>query len=220
MRLTLCETGGLVSTSAVEAELVLVATGRVPNADRLDVAATGVATYDDGRIVVDDEQQTVVPGIWALGDVSSKYQLKHVANHEANVVRHNLLYPQTPIRADHRFVPRAIFSSPQIAAVGATEDQLQRSGAPYHVGIAEFGDTAYGWAMEDTTGFVKVLSDPSTGMLLGAHILGPQASTLIQPLVQAITFGLPAKTMASGQYWIHPALPEVIENALLALADA
>jgi mycothione reductase len=76
---------------------------------------------------------------------------------------------------------------------------------------------AYGWALEDTTGFCKILAERRTGRLLGAHIMGPQASTVIQPLIQAMSFGLGAADMAKGQYWIHPALPEVVENALLAL---
>jgi mycothione reductase len=202
----------------VEADIVLVATGRVPNADRLEVAATGVATHPDGRVVVDAQQRTVVPGIWALGDVSSKHQLKHVANHEARVVQHNLLDPEHPENSDHRFVPHAIFTSPQIASVGKTEDDLLMSGTPYISAIEGYDGIAYGWAMEDTTGFAKVLADPASGLLLGAHIIGPQAPSVIQPVIQAMHFGLPAHEMARGQYWIHPAMPEVVENALLKLA--
>jgi mycothione reductase len=202
----------------VEADIVLVATGRVPNADRLEVAATGVATHPDGRVVVDVQQRTVVPGIWALGDVSSKHQLKHVANHEARVVQHNLLDPEHPENSDHRFVPHAIFTSPQIASVGKTEDDLLMSGTPYISAIEGYDGIAYGWAMEDTTGFAKVLADPASGLLLGAHIIGPQAPSVIQPVIQAMHFGLPAHEMARGQYWIHPAMPEVVENALLKLA--
>ncbi len=201
----------------VEADLVLVATGRVSNADRLEVAATDVTTHDDGRVVVDAQQRTVVPGIWALGDVSSEHQLKHVANHEARVVQHNLVDPEHPVTADHRYVPHAIFSSPQIASVGFTENELIASGTPYISGLEGYDAIAYGWAMEDTTGFAKVLADPSSGLLLGAHIMGPQAPSVIQPLIQAMSFGLPAATMAKGQYWIHPAMPEIVENALLKL---
>ncbi len=197
---------------------MLVATGRVPNADRLEVSASGVTTHPDGRVVVDAQQRTAVSGIWALGDVSSKHQLKHVANHEARVVQHNLLDPEHPIRSDHRFVPHAIFSSPQIASVGKTENDLLASGTPYVSGIEGYDAIAYGWAMEDTTGFAKVLADPVSGLLLGAHIMGPQASSVIQPVIQAMHFGLPASEMAHGQYWIHPAMPEVVENALLKLA--
>ena len=85
------------------------------------------------------------------------------------------------------------------------------------VKVQDYSDVAFGWAMEDTTGFAKVIVDQDTGLILGAHIMGHQASSLIQPLIQAMNFDLPATDMARGQYWIHPALPEVIENALLAL---
>ena len=85
--------------------------------------------------------------------------------------------------------------------------------------VQDYADVAYGWATEDTVGIVKLVSDSETGRLLGAHIMGHQASSIIQPLIQAMTFGLSVHEMARGQYWIHPALPEVIENALLGLSD-
>jgi mycothione reductase len=133
------------------------------------------------------------------------------------VVQHNLLHPTDPVESDHRFVPHAVFSSPQVAAVGLTEQEAKRRGIDYVASIQDYAGIAYGWAMEDTTGFAKVLADPATGQILGAHIIGPQAPTLLQPLVQAMHFGLDARTMARGQYWIHPAMPELVENALLAL---
>ncbi|MDT8915417.1 mycothione reductase [Amycolatopsis sp. PS_44_ISF1] len=201
----------------VEADLILVATGRTPNSDRLDVAATGVTTTAGGHVVVDGYQQTVVEGIYALGDLSSPHELKHVANHEARVVRHNLLHPDERIEADHRFVPHAVFTAPQVASVGLTEQQARAQGVSYVVAKQDYAGVAYGWAMEDTTGFAKLLADPATGQLLGAHIIGPQASSVIQPLIQAMSFGLDARSMARGQYWIHPAMPELIENALLNL---
>ena len=80
-----------------------------------------------------------------------------------------------------------------------------------------YGDTAYGWAMEDTTSVCKLVADPATGLLLGAHLMGPQATSLIQPLVQGMAFGTRVHDLARGQYWIHPALAEVVENALLGL---
>ncbi|MGW4208814.1 mycothione reductase [Lentzea sp. NPDC004789] len=201
----------------VEAEQLLVATGRQPNTDLLDVAKAGVELHDDGRIKVDEFQRTSQPHILALGDISSDYQLKHVANHEARVVQHNLLNPDEPMASDHRFVPAAVFSSPQIASVGLTEEQAKARGIRYVTSSQAYASIAYGWAMEDTTGFAKLLADPATGQLLGAHIIGPQASTVIQPLIQAMSFGLDAKSMARGQYWIHPAMPELVENALLNL---
>ncbi|MFC9689870.1 mycothione reductase [Kribbella sp. NPDC056951] len=196
---------------------LLVAVGRTPNADLMNLEATGVEVDHEGRVVVDDYMQTAVDGIYALGDVTSPLQLKHVANHEARVVKHNLLNPDDRIQADHRFVPHAVFSSPQIAAVGLTEKEAQDQGIDYVTSTQKYADIAYGWAMEDTTGFAKLLADPTTGQLLGAHIMGPQAPTVIQPLIQAMSFGLGAYEMARNQYWIHPAMPELIENALLGL---
>ena len=200
-----------------EGEQVLLALGRVPNGDTLNLAATGVETDACGRVVVDVHQRTTAEGIWALGDVSSPYQLKHVANHEMRVVQHNLLHPEALIETDHRFVPQAVFSNPQVAWIGATEQSLRESGTPYVSSIRDYSSVAYGWAMEDSGHFVKLLADPETGLLLGAHVLGPDAANLVQPLVQAMSFGLPAQAMARGQYWIHPALTEVVENALLGL---
>lgn len=204
---------------SARAAYLLVAVGRQSNAADLDVAATGVEVTADGRVAVDAQQRTNVPGIWALGDISSPYALKHVANHEARVVAHNLAHPDDLITTDHRYVPSAVFTDPQLACCGATEDELAEAGIPYAVGRRDYGGTAYGWAREDTEGFVKVLADPATGLLLGAHVVGPEAATVIQPLVQAMSFGQRAHDVARGQYWIHPAMAEVVENALLALPD-
>jgi mycothione reductase len=201
----------------VSGDVLLVATGRVPNGDRLNLAAGGVKSHPDGRIVVDAHQRTSAPGIWALGDASSDYQLKHVANHEERTVAHNLAHPDDLVASDHRYVPSAVFTHPQLATVGLTEQEAAATGRPYVTSVQSYGSTAYGWAMEDTTSLCKLVADPATGLLLGAHIMGEQASTLIQPLIQAMSFGLGVQEMARGQYWIHPALAEVVENALLSL---
>ncbi|MEN0071623.1 MAG: FAD-dependent oxidoreductase, partial [Propionicimonas sp.] len=200
-----------------EGERVLLALGRIPNGDTLNLAATGVDLDADGRIVVDAYQRTTADGIWALGDVSSPVMLKHVANHEAGVVRHNLLHPDDLVEADHRFIPQAVFSGPQVAWVGATEQSLREAGTRFVSAVRDYSSVAYGWAMEDSDHFVKLLADPGTGLLLGAHVIGPDAANLLQPLVGAMSFGLTAPATAGGQYWIHPALPEVVENALLDL---
>ncbi|MGH3444252.1 MAG: mycothione reductase, partial [Nocardioidaceae bacterium] len=145
------------------------------------------------------------------------FQLKHVANEEARVVQHNLLYPDDLVATRHHAVPSAVFTEPQVAKVGLTEQQARELGLEYVVARQSFADTAYGWAIEDTTGFAKLLAEPGTGRILGAHVLGPQASNLIQPLIAAMSFGQSAHEVARGQYWIHPALMEVTENLLLAL---
>ncbi len=206
--------------STVEADLLLVATGRTSNADGLDLDRTGVLVDDEGVIVVDDHQKTAVDGIWALGDVANHWQLKHVANHEARVVQHNLLHLDDPSawqRARRDAVPSAVFSSPQVGTVGLTERDAVAQGIDHVVARQDYGDVAYGWAMEDTTGFAKVLADPATGKILGGHFLGAQASNLVQSVVHAMSFGQTAHDVARGQYWIHPALMEVVENVLLAI---
>ena len=206
--------------SKMNADVLLVATGRLSNADLLDAGQAGV-DVENGRVVVDEYQRTSARGVFALGDVSSPYQLKHVANHEARVVQHNLLrdWDDTDSMAmtDHRFVPSAVFTDPQLATVGLTENQAIARGFDVSVAVQNYSDVAYGWAMEDTTGIVKLIADRNSGCLLGAHIMGHQASSIVQPLIQAMSFGLTAAEMARGQYWIHPALPEVVENALLSL---
>jgi len=202
---------------SVDTDLILVAIGRRPNSDLLNLPSAGVDVAPTGHVVVNSHQRTTADGVWALGDICSPWELKHVANHEARIVQHNLLNPDAPIEADHRFVPHAVFTSPQVASVGLTEEQARADGVRYVTATQDYAGIAYGWAMEDTTGFAKLLADPGTGQLIGAHIIGPQASTLIQPLIQAMSFGLDARAMARGQYWIHPAMPELIENALLNL---
>lgn len=211
--------------STVEADLVLVATGRTPNSDDLGLDLAGVDVDDRGLVVVDEHQHTSADGVWALGDVCQGTPLKHVANHEARVVQHNLLHPDGLVRSDHRFVPQTVFTHPQVAQVGLTEPQAREQGLDVAVGCAEYAGTAYGWAMAadedddspEAGGLVKVVADRSTGRLVGAHLIGTEASILVQVLVQAMAFDLPAADLARGQYWPHPALSEVVEQALLDL---
>lgn len=205
--------------SSVAGDVLLVATGRTPNGDQLDVTAAGLVLDEQGRVPVDQYQRTPVRGIYALGDVSSHYLLKHVANHEARVVQANLLsgWDSPTTASDHRFVPGAVFTRPQVASVGLSEEQARQRGFDIAVKVQTYGDIAYGWAMEDTEGLCKLIADRSTGLLVGAHIIGYQASALIQSLITAMSFSIPVREMARGQYWIHPALPELVENALLGL---
>jgi len=205
--------------STVTGDVLLVATGRTPNGDQLEVAAAGLTLDDKGRVSVDQYQRTPVRGIYALGDVSSHYLLKHVANHEARVVQANLLseWDSPTTASDHRFVPGAVFTRPQVASVGLSEEQARQRGVDVAVKVQTYGDIAYGWAMEDTEGLCKLIADRATGLLVGAHIVGYQASALIQSLITAMSFSIPVREMARGQYWIHPALPELVENALLGL---
>jgi mycothione reductase len=206
--------------SELETDVLLMATGRVSNADRLGLEHTSIEVKD-GRVVADEHQRTTAEHVWSLGDVSTEHQLKHVANHEADVVRHNLLHPDDLVTSDHRFVPSAVFTSPQIASVGLTSQQAREQGIEHREATHDYAGIAYGWAMESPPGeqFVKLLATPDGEQLLGAHVIGPQASLLLQPLVQAISLGTPIARMARNQYWIHPSMAEVVENALLKLVD-
>jgi mycothione reductase len=200
-----------------EADVLLVAVGRTPNSDALEVAAAGLELDVHGHVRTDETRQTTVPGVWALGDLANHFQLKHMANAEARIVWHNILHPDRPRTAVFPVVPAAVFADPQVASAGATEQDLQAQGRPYVAATRSYSDTAFGWALQDTTSFVKVLADPGTRLLLGAHIIGPQAATLIQPLVQAMCLRNTVEEVAKGVLYIHPALTEVVEQALLKL---
>ncbi|KAJ1684432.1 hypothetical protein LUZ63_020187 [Rhynchospora breviuscula] len=228
--------GEQAGSGTVEVDALLLAVGRRPNGDRLDLDRGGVEVDDDGVVVVDEHQRTTADGVWALGDVSSHTPLKHAANHDARVVKHNLHHADDPsqmVAADHDNVPSAVFSSPQVASVGLTEEQAREQGVDLAVGRHTYAEIAYGWAMEDDhlgpagdgtdaegadlEHFVKLLGDRATGRLVGAHLIGPQASVLVQPLIMAISHGVEVRGLARSMYWIHPALTEVVENALLKL---
>jgi mycothione reductase len=206
----------LADAPPVTGQLLLVAAGRTPDTAGLDLDRAGVQLREDGRIRVDEYGRTTAEGIWSLGDASTPYPLKHVANAEARTLAHNLAHPGDLRPYRHDWVPAAVFTEPQIATVGAREQDL-RDGRRYVSAVQEYADVAYGWALQDTAGFCKLYADPATGTLLGAHIMGYQASVLIQPLIQAAVFGQRVADLARNQYWIHPALTEVVENALLKL---
>ena len=196
---------------------LLVATGRVPNGEQLQVAETGVAIDDSGYVVVDEHQRTNVEGIWALGDISNRMQLKHTANAETRVVAHNIHHPDDLKSVNYSGTPSAVFSHPQVATVGKTERELKAEGVNYIAHTQPYSATAYGWAMEDDHGFCKVICDADTRLLLGAHIIGHEASLLIGQLIFGIRFGLTVDEMARDPLYIHPALSEVVEQALLEL---
>lgn len=211
--------------SALDADLVLVAIGRVPNTDRLATAEVGFDHHDDGRIAVDRYQRVLadgeaVTGVFALGDIDSAHQLKHVANHEGRVVQANLLVgadaPELKLVAnDLTPIPSAVFSAPQVAWFGETRDSARASGFDAFEVVHEYGWTAWGWALEDEDSCCKLVVESGTGQILGAHIVGPDAPILLQPLLQAAANGQSVRGLARSQYWPHPAATEIVENALL-----
>jgi mycothione reductase len=205
----------------LDADVLLVATGRVPNGDLLDIERAGIE-HDGFRVLVDEHFRTSVEGIWAFGDLSNVHQLKHLANAEVRALRHNLLVAEGQVdgpmeTVDDRYVPHAVFGHPQVASVGLTEAQARAEGFPIVVANKDYGDVAAGWAMEDEEGFCKLVAHAETRLLLGAHIVGPHAASLLQQLVQGMEFGQTVDEMARKQFYTHPALSELVENCLLDL---
>lgn len=202
--------------SELSGDCLLVAAGRVSNADTLALDAGGIRVDDDGIPIVDRYLQTSQAGVWALGDlIEHHHDLKHIANAHARAIQQTLLHPQFPIQPVVPNQPYAIFTEPEVATVGLTEADARAAGHDVSVGTRYYRDTAYGWALEDRHSFAKVVVDATDRSILGAHIIGPEASILIQPLVQAMTFGQTADQLARMVVWPHPALTEVVEQALL-----
>jgi mycothione reductase len=200
----------------VQTDVLLLAAGRVSNGDGMDLAAGGVDADHLHRPLVDRFLRTSAEGVWALGDLTGHHQdLKHIANAHAKAIVHNLLHPDAPVEPVVPNQPRATFTDPEVASVGLTEAEAKADGHIVQIGRRHYSATAYGWALEDTTSFAKVVVDAQSGLILGAHLIGPQAAILIQPLVQAMTFGQTAVELATEVVWPHPALTEVIEQVLL-----
>ncbi len=192
-------------------DALLVAAGRVPNTDRLDVAAAGIETDDRGFIETDDHLRTSVDGIYALGDIAGNWMFKHSANLEAEYVARNAVHGQD-VALDDREMPHAIFSRPQVAGVGRTEQALETDGRDYVSASYPYGKTGMGAALKED-GFVKVLAAPGDGTILGCHILGPHASILIHEVLVAMRHGSGTVHDIQDTVHIHPAINEVVQRA-------
>ena len=203
---------------SVTSDVLLVAVGRVPNTDVLDVAKTGVDVGEDGFISTDEFLETNVPGIWALGDIVGRYLLKHSANLEAAFVANNAFNPESKVPVDYHAMPHAIFASPQVASVGFTEREAGEAGVPFVTNTYNYYDTAYGSSIEDKDGFVKVLAHRETREILGCHIIGSEASMLIQEVANAMRVRMTTDAITQAIY-VHPALPEVVQRAFGGLGS-
>lgn len=195
---------------SVTGDALLVAAGRVPNTDVLNVEATGVETDDRGFVETDEYLRTDAEDVWALGDIVGEYLLKHSANHEARTVARNV-FGEDLQPVDYSAMPFAVFASPEVAGVGAHEAELREDGSEYATNTYQYGDTARGDAM-NADGFVKAILDLD-GAILGCHIVGPDASTLIQEVVVAMKSGSGTIQDIRNAVHVHPALPEVVQRA-------
>ncbi len=198
------------------AQAIMVAAGRVPNTDILKPEKTGIQLDERGFIKVNEYLETNKKNIWALGDAIGKAMFKHAANYEAGLTWHNANHDHKA-KMDYFAAPHAVFTYPQIASVGLKEQQAKDQKYRILVGVAQFKDTAMGSAMGEPEGFVKVIVEQETGKILGAHIIGPEASMLIQEIINAMVTGNGDFGPIARAMHIHPALPEVIQNAFGAL---
>jgi mycothione reductase len=195
---------------AVEGEEVLVALGRRPNSDQLDLEAAGIETDDNGFIVTDDTLATTAENVWAQGDVADNAMFKHSGDYETDHVVANAVHGQQ--RAlDLSAMPHVIFTEPQIGGVGATEEELAEAGTEYVVGRAAYADSAMGRAKKLEDGFAKVLAAPD-GELLGCHVIGHEASTLLHEAVVAMRNGVTVPELADTIH-AHPTLNKVMLSA-------
>jgi mycothione reductase len=202
----------------IESDQLLLATGRVPNSDTLNLSKTGVEVDEDGYIKVDKTLETSVEGIFALGDIIGRYEFRHSANLEAQYAFYNLLNYKKKIPVDYSAMPHAIFSSPQVAGVGYTEQELkQKSNKEYVKSIYRYIDTAMGRALEEREGFVKFLVSKATRKILGCHIIGTQASVLIHEVLVAMKSGDGTIDNISKTVHVHPALSEVVARAAVTV---
>ena len=194
----------------VTGDALLVATGRVPNSDLLNVKAAGIATNERGFIKVDKFMRTNVPNVYAIGDIAGVFMFKHSANLEAQYAIENAF--GEPLAVDYKAMPHAAFSDPQVGSVGLTEEQLVAQKRKFVKNIYEYKNTGYGAAIQEEDGFVKVLADPKSGEILGCHILGPHASILIHEVIVAMKAGLGVEGIKKSIH-VHPALSEVVQRA-------
>ncbi len=195
----------------VAAEKIMIAAGRSSNADWLKVENAGIETDDKGFIKVNEYLETSKKNIYAVGDANGKQMFTHVANREASLVAHSILHNDR-VKMDYNAIPHAVFSHPQIAAVGMTEDEARKKHKVL-VGRAKYFDVAKGEAMMEEQGFAKAIVEEDGGRILGFHVIGPYAPIVIQEVINAMASGGHIDEIASGMH-IHPALPELVQRTL------
>lgn len=205
----------LESGEELTAQKMLVSIGRRYNTDGIGLEKIGVRT-DDGKIVVDPQMQTNVAGIYAVGDVASRYLLAHVASAEGKIAAQNCL--GNSVEMDYQVIPWCVFTLPEIGHVGMTEKEATDEG--YEVKIGRFPYAANGKALglRETDGFVKTVSDADSGDILGVHIVGAHASTLIHEAAVAVRMGATAVDIA-GTVHAHPTLAEMVMESAEAAYD-
>ena len=204
--------GGKVET--IEADIVLVAIGRRAHTEALGLADIGVALDERGRVVTDAHYATNIPGIHAIGDAIVGPMLAHKAEEEGVALAEILAGQHGHV--NYGAIPGVVYTWPEVASIGRTEEELKRDGVAYNVGKFPFTANGRARAMGDTDGFVKILADKATDRVLGCHIIGPDAGTLIAEIALAMEFGASAEDVARTCH-AHPSLNEAVKEAALAV---
>jgi dihydrolipoamide dehydrogenase len=205
------------STSQLVADKVMQSIGFAPNVTGYGLENTGVALTDRGAIAIDDHMRTNVPHLYAIGDVTAKLALAHVAEAQGVVAAETIGGAETQTLGDYRMMPRATFCQPQVASFGLTEEQARAEG--YDVKVATFPFMANGKAhgLGDATGFVKLISDQTHGELIGGHLIGPDVSELLPELTLAQKWDLTVTELARNVH-THPTLSEALQESIHGLA--
>jgi dihydrolipoamide dehydrogenase len=206
---------GGAAAETMEADVVLVAIGRVPFTEGLGLETVGVKKDNRGRIVVDGHLRTGAPGIYAIGDAIAGPMLAHKAEEEG-VAAAEIIAGQAG-HVNYDVIPNVVYTSPEIASVGKTEEELKAANVAYQVGKFPFSANARARANLATDGFVKILADAKTDRVLGVHILGPDAETMIAEAAIAMEFGASSEDIARTCH-AHPTLSEAMKEAALAVA--
>jgi mycothione reductase len=198
--------------SSLMAEALLVATGIVPNTDTLGLQNTGIQIDENGFVKVDNHLRTAVEGVYAMGDCIGRYFFRHSVNFEGEYLFRTVFEEPSPEPIRYPPMPHAIFTHPQVAGVGKTEDQLKAEGIEYVIGFNPYKSSAMGMALLSDHGFVKILFERKSRRILGAHVIGPEASDMIHMLIAFMNKNGTLDDLLNMIY-IHPALPEIVRNA-------
>jgi dihydrolipoamide dehydrogenase len=202
------------AATEIAADIVLLSVGRRPNTDGLNIEATGL-TLDRGRIMVNHDFSTPVPGIWAIGDVVPGPMLAHKAEDEGIACADNIAGLTGYV--NHDVIPAVVYTQPEVATVGKTEEELKAAGIAYKAGKFPFAANSRAKANRDTEGFVKVLADATTDRVLGVHIIGSMAGTMIAEAAIAMEFGASSEDIAMTCH-AHPTHPEALKEAAMAVS--
>lgn len=193
---------------------VLLAVGRIPNTDNLGLDKVHVGLDQRGRVIVDEHYATTIPGIYAIGDVIAGPMLAHKAEEEGIACAELLAGKYGHVNYDA--IPGVVYTEPEIASVGKTEEELKAAGMPYRKGSFPFMANARAKALGHTGGRVKILAHTDTDRILGVHIIGPRAGDMIAEAVVAIEFGATSEDIARSSH-AHPTLAEVMKEAAFAV---